>query len=250
MLRTLKLAMIGSLVFAGVAYAQSDGAVGTSCPILLEASARKNNPREPRSREFMEKIRPTLTGTTARERVIQIAAAAARCGVHFGACIKAAETIYEVAGLGPLRTFDARGMTTAQGNWLIGLNCRAKMFDPKKKGFRACGSAQPVSIPNCPPKQQCAAAARAMLAEKLRREIPGWPDSLADQLEAGDSLWVYYANRAIGGQHTAIFMRWDGDYAVVVQSPNYGELVNEGRICVRSGCRGNGYPLTRVLKIR
>ena len=89
-----------------------------------------------------------------------------------------------------------------------------------------------------------------MASEKFRREIPGWPDSLANQLEPGDSLWVYYANRALAGQHTAIFMRWDGDYAVVVQSPNYGQLVNEGRICVKSGCRGNGYPITKVYKIR
>lgn len=213
------------------------------CPITLNAAATKNSPREPRSVEFLEKIGSFLTGPTVRERVVQAAQAAAKCGVHFGACITTAETINGAAGVNGLGR-QTSGLDTTQGRWLVSLNCRAKLLT-----LSGCAGAENINIPNCQPGQKCAAAARAMAIQKFRTEIPGWPDSFVNQLEPGDVFWVYYANNALAGQHTAIFMGWEGNKAKVVQGA-YQQLVNEGSICIKNGCGANIYPVTRIFKIK
>lgn len=216
-----------------------------NCPVSLSVAPTQNSPREPRTQEFLQKISSVITGSTVRERVLQIAEAAAKCGVHMGACGKTGETINGAAGVSGLgRQLRTGSLNLEQANWLITLNCRANLLNKP-----ACRNRPSIEIPNCPANTKCVVAARAMAAAKFRTEIPGWPDSFANQLQPGDAFWVYYAIPEPGGQHTAIFMGWEGNFAKVVQGA-IGKLVNEGKICIKSesGCGGRFYPITRIFK--
>ena len=74
----------------------------TECPLQLSSEPTFVAPeKEPRTLDFYKQIGEIVTtAIPPTERVIQIANAAVKCGVHFGSCGRTAGTILALAGFG------------------------------------------------------------------------------------------------------------------------------------------------------
>ena len=205
----------------------------TECPISLTEPfvARRNAQTDPRTAEFKQKIISAVSGATPRDRVVQIADAAQKCGVSLGSCGLTAGTIYELAGA-PTRT--AHGLSTAQLSYLNTLNTNARATGP-------CDST-------------CKRNLKSTVYNKFKQQIGGYPDSWVEDLQPGDHLVFFNANfdpspraRANRGGHAVIFMGWtSGNRAKIVQG-NWGAIVKGGTICIKSSCSSPS-PLMAVYK--
>jgi hypothetical protein len=193
-----------------------------NCPISLSATNAFDRPdRDPRTVEFAQGISPALHGATARERVIEVADAAVKCGVHFGACGRTTGTINALAGIG-----SSSCLETSSGCWQTGSSNR--------------------SISNTQRQSLTAKETVSVVYARFRSEIASWPDLWANELQPGDTFIVYNANSSQFGTHAMIFTGWNGDRAQVVQGA-YNRLVNESTICIKSTC-ANPKPLIKTFR--
>ncbi|MBI5072118.1 hypothetical protein HZB93_04515 [Candidatus Falkowbacteria bacterium] len=209
----------------------------TECPISLPESSDENWTTNPRTKEFLDKIGTVVTGSTPREKVIQIAEAAAKCGVTLGSCGKTSENINNLAGVGGgmSRGRSIHEISVTQRKYLCTLNCGARVdvshpCDPVHKEGRE-------DIPCLQDARNLPASSKKTdVYNKLKSEISNWPDSWADDLEPGDSFVVFNGNSDPPGNHTAIFMGWASEGRAKVIQGAYGRLVNENTICIKSNC--------------
>ena len=197
-----------------------------SCPVSLEEpylapEQKPNSNTEPRTEEFKAKISPIVAGKSTRQRIVDIAQAAALCGMTMGSCGKTVLTINSLAGVSG-RGKKTHSISNEQMQYLKTINC---------------SSGSPKS---------CYTNAKTAAYTKFANEIPGWPDAWANELQAGDAITVFNANSSQFGTHAAIFMGWEGNWAQVIQG-SYGKDVKTGKICIKSGC-GNPTPLVRTFK--
>lgn len=211
------------------------------CPIeLSEAAAFKRPDRETRTTEFYDKIGSAITGASVTERIMAIADAASKCGVHFGACGRTAGTINVLAGVG-----GSECLSASKGCWNWGKQQHAvskeqiKYFETVRCTKHNEGSSDCVSSNR---------EATAKVYEKLKGEMDaGWPDTWANELEAGDTIIVYNGNSSRFGTHAAIFVGWaSGGKAQIIQGA-YKKTVWEGTICIKSEC-SRPVPLIKTYK--
>lgn len=205
------------------------------CPIILNEPCVAGSgvgPNNARGKEFLEKIKGTLGGETARQKVLKIADAATKCGVVLGSCGKTVEQINGVAGIsgkGPKR----KGLR--DNNLLCAINCDSpgKTCQNLLDSHAQCGQA-----PGAPKRKEA--------FEKIREGNPGYPDEWTNLLEPGDAFDMYAVNSAVGGQHAVIFIGWEGDgkKARVMEGAS-GKLVKYGSWCIKSTCP-NPTPVTYV----
>jgi hypothetical protein len=221
----------------------------TSCPIELTSTVGKAS-----KVEFRQKMSTVVTGTTPRERVVQIADIADACNVNWGSCGNVAGTIGALAGVGDTSCLDGNGECNSGGKGsvifaiskeerkeMIGWNCN---ITPSKDG-------NPRPAGECSPTAQGAVKKYRdyLFAEQKAGKIPAnWPDGIANKLQPGDRLVVYNGNKDPLGAHGVIFMGWSGDKIQVVQGGQGGsgadkDSARSGTICIKSTCGENMIPL-------
>lgn len=203
------------------------------CPFTLSAAVACDAPRrEERTRQFIEAASTRYASEPARTRVLHIADAAVKCGVHMGSCGNTWETI--VRDIAHARTVNPRGMGT-----------NSSLLTPHQEAARACISSGKSST-EC--QRNAQEAAYAALRSHYGESV--WPDTWADTLRPGDVFWIYNANGlrsgSVAGQHSAIFVSSAGGGRANVVNGGYGNFVGAGTICIRSECGG---VLTRVIQV-
>jgi hypothetical protein len=197
------------------------GLPAEDCPISLDSKVDLDKSDGARTQEFKERIPSILTpGMPDREKIVRVAEAAAKCGVHFGSCGNTVETIFGIVGL-PTRSYNKIGISNEQMLYLDTIKC------PR-------GS-----------DRGCARQAKTTAYDKFKTEIPGWPGSYMQALEPGDRMTVFIAGSGPNGTHSTIFLRWKSWGTAEVLQGAWGELVKTGDICV-AGC-GIPSPLVRVI---
>ncbi|TAK05341.1 hypothetical protein EPO33_05260 [Patescibacteria group bacterium] len=203
------------------------------CPFTLSAAVRCGAPdREERTRQFIEAASARYASEPARTRVLHIADAAVKCGVHMGSCGNTWETI-------------VRDIAHARLVYPSGMETNSSLLRPHQEAGRACVSSGK-SVSECARTSQEAAyvALRSHFGESV------WPDTWADTLRPGDVFWIYNANGltsgSVAGQHSAIFVSPAGGGRANVVNGGYGNFVSAGTICIRSSCGGL---LTRIIQV-
>jgi hypothetical protein len=192
-----------------------------------------------------------------RERILRVADAADKCGVHMNSCGSGAGAILSIAGVGTGPSCidqpgghscwaqEGPGTTTPRG----GSVPRALFFDVQTskcgtKDGTACGA------PDC---ATTGPAAVARARRVLQAGIPGYPDSFANLLQPGDILWVYNANGSgCTGLHSVVFMGWASNGKAQVVQGQDGRVMRAGQTCISSRCNGgNNYtPPIRIYRAR
>lgn len=188
------------------------GAFRTSgeCPVSLSAPIELNNARGSRTTEFISGMQSRMTGNV-RQDVLTVADAIVACNIHAGSCGRTVETINEVVSV------------SGRGRRRQTISNDQMLFLDTIKCASGTGSA-------------CTRPAKAQAYERLRSEIPGYPDSWANELQPGDAITVFNANSGPYGLHAAIFMGWaSGGRANVVQGM-WGREARTGTICLKSQC--------------
>ncbi|OGL73415.1 hypothetical protein A3F28_00880 [Candidatus Uhrbacteria bacterium RIFCSPHIGHO2_12_FULL_57_11] len=191
----------------------------------------------PRNLEFKEKVNELLTGITSkRERVVKIAELAAKCEMKLGACGNVTKTINQIAG---------DTSKTGQGTQTNGVGGDRVRFLKQIN----CSTRNPDRPPGC--VRNPTAARRAAYA-KFKTELADWPDSWANDLQAGDSFAIFNAQPGLAGQHAAIFMGWANEargIAKVIQGQaTPPSAVRTGTICLKKACNPN-FSLTFTFSI-
>ena len=199
---------------------------GGSCPVNLTegVSVSPYRARDARVLQFMERMRTQLTGTDRRASITETARAAAACGIHMGSCGKTAGTIYEIndiSGNGSQK----HSIGTENVRFLIEIN-------------QNCAR-------NSPGDRECKRIARNTAYERFRTSIPNWPNSWTTELQPGDWIYIFTAHSDGAGQHSAIFMGWEGNGRAKVVNGSWGRNVYVSTYCLTSACN-NPYPLTKV----
>ncbi len=208
-----------------------------ACPISLTTEYVARGPRPPRSVEFLENIGPHITGSTQRQRVVQAATFARDCNVWFGACGNTIQTINEAAigrpcNLGQVRS---RGsIRTSDVQFLLEKNRLCFPLEGEER-------------------RDCKKRLRNEAYNRFRSSYDGWPDAWADQLQPGDTFYVFNAQSSGAGQHSAIFMGWlGGGFAEVVQGglgSRGASPVRGGRICLKEACNSRSSSPISLTKI-
>jgi hypothetical protein len=184
------------------------------CPIALTEPAIKQK-NSPRTKEFQEKIGSVITGSTVGEKIIQVAEAAAKCGVNFGYCGLTADTIYKLAANTSIYSKGSvKTISKEQTNYLATMKCQSDT---------GCNYKEKIS----------------QVFQKLSSEIGnGWPDSWANKLKPGDVIVIFNANSAdTYGTHSAIFMGWTGGgMAQIIEGGTPKGYASQGSVCLKSGC--------------
>ncbi len=211
-----------------------------NCPITLTDTATFVAPhKEPRTLEFYKKVGSIIKTTSPTEKVVQIAEAAAKCGVHLGSCGRTAGTILALAGVvdptclqGGKKgkgCLDVKGKTVfaipqSDRKWLSTVKCNAK----DSKG---------VPITPMSPCANTQKEARQIVYDKFKKMMPAnWPDSVANSLQPGDYVIVYNGNSSLRGTHAALFIGWgSGGRAQVIQG-SWGRVASIGTVCIKSEC--------------
>lgn len=167
-----------------------------------------------------------------------------------GSCGATVQTINQVAGL--------RSLGTVVGSGAAAREVRGEI-DTLMRGFSARCNALTVSAE----RAACKAEAIDTVDARLRRSIPGYPDSWVNDLQPGDILYVFNVNNGAQGQHSVMFMGWQGSRgeAKVVQGGRFEEGVyvrTDPPVCIkaictlnraRGGTGGRGYyPVTKVFR--
>lgn len=240
----------------------------TSCPITLESpleSKAKLPNQEARTLEFFSKIDPVITGQTQADRILQVADAAAKCGVRFGSCGRTDGTIYSLAGVVtekyPKTCLYTNGGCKTQENtktifgWPTNINRMSREQTEceeicKNKGTE-CTDARTAST-----KKVMDALILALTEEKLTEAI--------NQLRPGDAFWIYNANGSVcRGNHAMIFDKWlsDGRAQVIQgmvqqfstndpkQRYSDGQVVY-GAVCITQKCsdKFSRKPISRIFR--
>jgi hypothetical protein len=204
--------------------------------------------KDARRNAFIEKVKPFATGTT-QEKLLKIAEAAMKCGVHFGSCGGTAGAIYALAGVGDPKCLNSDGecRNHEKAKIVVGIPSGAplrKVLCSHKE--RCCKQYKACNIDNTGCVEDKSAAIQKVSAD-LANKHPGYPDSWANQLQPGDIIWVYNANADCGGQHSAMFMGWQGNYAQVIQGA-WAHNAYGGRICVKKGCGASQQAITQIFR--
>ncbi len=240
----------------------------TSCPITLESpleSKAKLPNQEARTLEFFSKIDPVITGQTQADRILQVADAAAKCGVRFGSCGRTDGTIYSLAGVVtekyPKTCLYTNGGCKTQENtktifgWPTNINRMSREQTEceeicKNKGTE-CTDARTAST-----KKVMNTLILALTEEKLTEAI--------NQLRPGDAFWIYNANGSVcRGNHAMIFDKWlsDGRAQVIQgmvqqfstndpkQRYSDGQVVY-GAVCITQKCsdKFSRKPISRIFR--
>ena len=234
----------------------------TTCPVELtqEGNFEKagkvtagHDPRlskDPRLKEFLEKIRPVLTGPTVTDKLQQAGEAAKLCSVHFGSCGQTAGAIYALAGVGDSSCLEKdKGCSNHErAEHVLGLSSSAplrKVLCSHKE--KCCQQYKDCKIDNAGCTEDQGEAIRRVAAD-MKIKYPGYPDAWAAKLRPGDIIWVYNANSDCGGQHSAMFIGWGtGGKANVIQGA-WGHNAKGGSICVKSSCGTAQQAMTQILR--
>ncbi|MFA5413161.1 MAG: pilin [Patescibacteria group bacterium] len=222
----------------------------TDCPITLppdpdDELTKKEWTRNPRTQNFISDISTVITGTTPREKVIQIAQAAVKCGVTLGSCGKTSENINQIAGISG-RGQARHEISGEQMKYLCALNCGARTgIDNPCEAVKKAGRDDIPCLDSA--RSVPASTKKTDVYDKFKSEIANWPDSWANELQPGDSFAVFNGNSDPPGNHTAIFMGWASEGRARVIQGAWGRLVNEGTICIKSTC-SNPSPLVRTFR--
>jgi len=225
--------------------------------------------------EFYQKMRDrsVVTGSTVRQRVVQIADLAVACQATLGSCGRTAATIWTLAGVGDSSCLESanancsgaqnsgtqmNGISTQQRLQIYGLNCN---YNPPPAEPRAGASttararyeralAANQALHSRYDRSDCApnsAGARAKFKAYMEAEAAAgrlrdnWPDGWADKLQPGDYVIVYNGNADLVGAHAVIFMGWKNrNYADIVQGNAPPPFTTRSRngLCLRAACGG------------
>jgi hypothetical protein len=204
-----------------------------SCPILFD-----NPPEDPpdgtdivRVREFSEKVQTLLSGSRT-ESVITAAEAAAECGLHMGACGHTAETIFGIAGATDNNNHGVRVTGVGRDN-----------IHYLQELTRRCRQSSSEERPGC--KTQ----ARIDAAQRFGETVEGWPDSFTGLLQPGDfinifTVWTDDDAPNGAGQHSAIFLGWEGNFARLFNG-SWSGPARYTNYCIKSGC-DRMYPISNI----
>jgi hypothetical protein len=194
----------------------------TDCPLDLSSPVSEPpNTTGDRRREFGAEIGAVLTGATSRERVLQIAEAASMCGVWMGSCGSTAEETYELAG-SERRGHQTHSVPQVHFPFMQSLKCATYSRD-------------------------CTQGAASRVFDVIETAIPGWPESWASELQAGDVITIYNANSDGYGLHRAIFMGFAGNGRANVIDGAYTRTVRAHQTCITNDCP-NPWPLIRTFR--
>lgn len=207
----------------------------TDCPLQLSSEPTFVAPeKEPRTLEFYKQIGQIVTtAVPPTERVIQIANAAAKCGVHFGSCGRTAGTVLALAGFGDSACLNGgaayrKGCISVKGRTVFSIPY------PDRKFLETVRCTKTNTASTCAPDGK---TARKIVFDKYKSKMPPeWPDSIADGLQPGDYVIVYNGNTSLRGSHAALFVGWgSGGRAQVIQG-SWGKVVSMGTVCIKSSC--------------
>lgn len=182
--------------------------------------------QDPRSIAFGQRIGQSVRATDPRQRIIEVADAAIKCNLHLGSCGSTAGAIWRFSGVHPFggaHIYESSAIVRQ----LMNMTCVNDCNNP------APGPAGCTNDKN---------EARTRARELVRAQ----QDARADMLQPGDWFWGYNANNSCSGQHSMIFVRWEGQRAVVRQG-QWGRTLWESRVCLKTGC-GNFMPITRIMR--
>ena len=205
------------------------------CPVEFTVDPTMQDPnREERTRQFVDGIRGQLTGNT-RDKVVQAAKAAVRCGVHFGSCGRGVGIINALAGVRETNIDDCLEDPRHDCSWGFPMN-HISTSQRNEISLAHCYPATRRYPANTPPG--CLTGTEAVTAayQRLSRDYgSSWPDAWTDRLQPGDVIVVHNANSDRWGNHAAIFMGWEGNRAKVTEG-GYGCFVKSGTICIKDDC--------------
>lgn len=246
----------------------------TDLPPNEDPLRRINNPR---TEAFISQIRTMVTGTT-REKVMQIADAAVKCGIFMGSCGNTADTIFWIAGVPGLSRSCTKGkmdghagrtireINGEQQQYLCKINCGARpgpiMADPSGKylcaGEKIPGRADWPCFFNSMDQKAKTRWLLPIVYDHFKNEIPGWPDSWIDGeggkpgLEPGDKVIFFNANDDPPGNHAVIFMGWASEGRAKIIGGGSGQLIKESSVCLKTTCQSptysNPFPIMRFSK--
>lgn len=235
----------------------------TNCPITLN-SPYNSSPTSDRAKEFFEKIDSAITGTTAADRVVQIADAALACNVSFGSCGRTAGNIYTLAGV---VTGDAPDKSCLYGQGPgKHKTCETyfahQVFSVPKEFIKSVSKYQCIkedkqnaglaNQPGCSNERSAAIAlAKKDLSTIMSRIDKGWPNVWANQLEPGDAMWTYNGNTG-NGVHTTIFVGWKDKNKGIAQTidGSSGKPTHPGAPCIKTICGEKMIPILKIFKAK
>lgn len=221
-----------------------------SCPVTLTETATSLTAppgrgrlfkNDPRTRQFFERMAALVAPISdMRERILRVADAAAKCGVHMNSCGSGAGAILSIAGVGhgPGCIDESAGHScwAQEGSGMRTVSVvpnTSIQYARKAK----CGSTDP----KCPDNPDCNAsgpAAVALVRRQVQSAVPGYPDSFANKLQPGDIMWTYNANASCGGFHSSIFIGWAANGKAQVVQTSDGRPVGSGETCISTRCNG------------
>jgi hypothetical protein len=212
---------------------------------------------------FYKQIRESglVTGTTPRERVLQVADITDACNVNLGSCGDTAGAITALAGIGKTSCLNNGGQCGDDGHgkqlfglkgkhhfYLFGWNCGINWEREYKEYIQYkrddCKKTQ---------KEALAEVRRYLLEQEAAGNLDkGWPDVWANKLKAGDRIHVYNGNNDLTGSHAAIVVGWttDGNSVQVVQGGGGGSGAENdrsrgGTLCIKRACEDKMLPLVK-----
>ena len=179
--------------------------------------------RDPRATAFVTGIGATIRSTDPHQRILDVGNAAVACRVHLGSCGNTVYKLWTAAGI------QSSGTGPYHNSALTRLAIRT----------HTCPTGTTSPPPDgCSPNR---AAWQAAVRAAARPE----QDRVAALLRPGDKLIVFVGNSEPSGDHSVLFMGWDGNHAKVVQG-QHGKLVWPGRICLKTACGDNFLPIMRI----
>lgn len=212
-----------------------------TCPIPLTNPTSENELKGgacgkgrpgPRTKEFMDKITTSeiLQGAkSASEKIKIIAAAAIKCGIHFGSCGCTYDTIRSLAGA-------SSGPATDSINHEELKTIMDKYCPPVDNAGN--------HDKNCVKEKKSAIKGEAYSKVVVD---PQKYDDYIKTLAPGDKIVVFNANNSPLGTHSAVFVGWKSDGVANVLQGSWGKYPSEGTIRVK----GEGSsPVVRIIKIK
>lgn len=212
------------------------------CPVILPPGSGYN--------EYYSAVLPYMTGASIAERIFQAADIAISCHKNLGSCGHVAGVMWGLAGVGGTNTclFDPKKSC----EWLLLSRKATKVIrSVSSKSLwgltcdNSCSAKQKEALPGiyaqrggftCTTDRGHAVDA----ARKIIRNAVGddWPNIWADELQPGDWIYSYSANKECDGLHSYIFLAWQDQqkgWAYVVQG-QADKNVNYARRCLKRAC--------------
>ncbi len=209
---------------------QTCGSPTPDCPIQDLPPGNPNCGDQPQSQNqrltaFRQEA-PQYLHATGRQRVVEAALLAARCGVMMGSCGASANLIRQIAGVPSGREDDYHLVNTL----LKPTMCMANSCEP---------------IPGC--NRPSGADMRTTVRNAVRAE----QDARADSLQPGDWFMIFNGNPSCPGGHSVVFLAWADQQrgtAVTVWG-QWGKNVVQANYCLKSGC-GNYQPIYKIRRLQ